>query len=140
MSIYYKFINWRNRLGKEKMTCPRRMRDPGPWEYKENLDYWEKSGINKTCSFCGCMDPDEFIELCKKVIETKGEQGYGVNLSDKRYKIYAHQPNVSNAKEGAIKFYTQHMPLVNESEFIKVVNEALKISREVFNKKIREKV
>lgn len=24
----------------EKQTCPRRMNEMGPWEYKENLDHW----------------------------------------------------------------------------------------------------
>jgi len=116
------------------------MHDPDHREHKKELDYWYTRGINKTCSFCGSMHPDEFFDLCKKVIENKGLNGYEVSMSDKKYKIYVRQPGVSNAGDGVIKFYVQHIrPKDKTKEFENIVNEAIRISSDVFNKKMEER-
>lgn len=97
----------RRALAREKQTCPRRMGEWGPWKKERNLDYWRKVGPDRTCSFCGSMHPQDFMAFLQRVID----EGDDVRLerSDKRYKIYLHRPGISNAFDGAIKFYTQHL-------------------------------
>ena len=68
-------------------TCPRRMLDMGPWERAENLDSWAVRGgdsIGPSCSFCGSLHPDRFMELVR--------QGWVVGPTDKSYKAYLSQP------------------------------------------------
>lgn len=99
----------------EKQTCPRRINELGPWEKKENVDYWRMIGSDKVCSFCGSLHPDRVIELIKK----NGIQI--VERSTKSYKWYIHQENVPNAMYGGIKYYRFH----DTDEFIKQYNEII---------------
>lgn len=72
-------------------TCPRRMSGLGPWERAEDLDEWRSGGgiigqerIGLSCSFCGSLHPDRFMELV-------GE-GWVVGPTDKSYKAYLSKP------------------------------------------------
>lgn len=60
----------------------------------------------RTCSFCGSMHFDDFLDIARKTIT---DPGYSVSRA-KGYKFYAQKPGVRNASEGAIKFYTWHLP------------------------------
>lgn len=86
------------------ITCPSRMSQMGPWEHKENLDRWERVGADRACSFCGSMHPDDLNVALD-------DENTGIGISDKRYKVYIQRPTVSNAKEGAIEYYTWHRPV-----------------------------
>lgn len=86
-------------------TCPRRMRELGPWEYKEGLDTWRTVGADRTCSFCGSLHPADFEAVLRRVIE---DEQCTISQSDKSYKVYIYRPEIHNALEGAIKYYKQH--------------------------------
>lgn len=91
------------------MTCPSRMQQQGPWEYREGLDNWDYSpNGDRICSFCGSLHPKDFMDLVKK--SAACEEGVEIEPSDKGYKIYVGRPSVKNASEGGIKFYTWHLP------------------------------
>lgn len=89
----------------DKQTCPRRMREMGPWEYKEGLDTWELRGHDRVCSFCGSLHPAEFEAFLTRIV---ADEQCSVSLSNKGYKIYINRPETRNASEGAIKYYKQH--------------------------------
>lgn len=89
----------------DMQTCPRRMGEMGPWEYKENLDKWERRGNDRTCSFCGSLHPADFEAVLERVI---ADDKCSISLSDKSYKVYINRPEIHNASEGAIKYYKQH--------------------------------
>lgn len=84
-------------------SCPRRMRELGPWEYKDDLDHWR---TDQTCSFCGSLHPDEFM---KEV-----EAGTQLSPTDKRYKVY-----VAGMRW---KFYFQHLSDEQMTRFIELLN------------------
>jgi hypothetical protein len=93
----------------ERQTCPRRMREWGPWERKDGLDRWSLHyNGDRTCSFCGSWDPAQFIAFCD-VIATAGTTAPGsVDYIRQKGKLYVHRPGIRNAGEGAIKFYCAH--------------------------------
>lgn len=62
---------------------------------------------NRTCSYCGSIHFEDLMNICRK---TTTDSRYGVERTDKQYKFYVTQPGVRNASEGAIKFYTSHLP------------------------------
>jgi hypothetical protein len=107
----------------EKHTCPRRreigLDDPdSPFVGAgRDLDTWNVYGRDRCCSYCGSWHPDEFLAHARA--------GGEVELSDKGYKIYVQRPGIKNAGEGAIKFYTQHIPRPRVPEFEAAINEAL---------------
>lgn len=126
----------------ERQTCGRRgethfgntdIKDPDYWEISPNGD--------KTCSFCGSAHWDIMNKIVDKTIS--GEDGYDVEPSTKSYKIYIRQPEVRNASEGAIKFYTHHVPSVEKGEISqelmddanKRYGQAVKISNDRFQKR-----
>lgn len=113
----------------EAQTCPRRMREPGPWERKEGLDEWQidrweprddwpemywPEGHPKpaTCSFCGGIKPSAAILLV--------ESGWEVVATDKLYKRYLEPPGyhadlrrglgdrVTRSPTPPVKLYVQH--------------------------------
>ena len=80
-------------------------------------DHWLKFKAahgNRVCSYCGSLHPDDMFALVKASAESPINAPHGsvveIEPSDKSYKIYVHQPGVRNAHEGAIKFYTHHLP------------------------------
>ncbi len=98
----------------EKLTCPRRMMEYGPWERKENLDSWQNrqalaNGIvDLHCSFCGSLHPSVFLSLV--------EAGAEVTPTDKSYKAYI------NYEGKETKFYFQHLSQDQILKFIDLLN------------------
>lgn len=135
--------------GPGTQTCPRRMGEMGPWEYKENLDHWETSRWNpyyqstwpeqferpRTCSFCGGIHPDDAIKLI--------EAGWEVGTTGKSYKRYLEPPgtreryqilleqikgDIEKAKSPEmvspvppVKLYTMHMSRQQIDRFNEIV-------------------
>lgn len=81
-----------------------------------NADRWErfKRIDNRVCSYCGSLHPHDLFRLVRECADAAPDAPYGsvveIEPSDKSYKIYVKQPGVRNAHEGAIKFYTHHLP------------------------------
>ena len=78
-----------------KQTCPRRMTDFGPWERAEGLDEWRddrglvgQNQVGLSCSFCGSLHPDRFMELAR--------EGWTVVPTDKNYKAYLGRPRTAD--------------------------------------------
>jgi hypothetical protein len=84
---------------------------------------------NRTCSYCGSIHPDDLMEICRKALT---DEAYAVEPSTKRYKVYLRQPGVSNAGEGAIKFYMHHAPANPSNEDQDLFARAVRKSNERF--------
>lgn len=121
-------------------TCPRRMNEMGPWEREENLDDWTTGrglagvqGDNLSCSFCGSLHPDTFMEWV--------EAGGQIDPTDKSYKAYIHCP-LPNPRYGETthsvlpsgtklttvygaeaKFYFQHLSTEQKRRFVDLYND-----------------
>lgn len=113
----------------EPMTCPRRMQNIGPWDYKENLDYWDqfkREHKHRVCSFCGSLHFEDFHKLVIQAAEAPADGAFrstvNIEVSDKKYKVYVTVPEIRNAHEGGIKFYMDHLPR-NEDGSIAVTDE-----------------
>lgn len=107
----------------EPMTCGRRgdsfMIEPaipfvGAGQGKDRWLKFKAAHGNRVCSYRGSLHPDDMFALVKASSEAPVDARHNsvveIEPSDKRYKIYVHQPGVRNAHEGAIKFYTHHLP------------------------------
>lgn len=113
----------------ERQTCPRRIGEIGPWEYKPGLDRWLTVGEDRVCSFCGSMHPADFEQFLQRVIE---DPECRLTPSTKTYKIYIDRPRVRNAGDGAIKYYQQHN-YTDPDDIARIeplFREALKVSHE----------
>jgi hypothetical protein len=73
------------------------MAEYGPWEHAEGLDSWTtghgvvgQDAIGLSCSFCGSLNPDRFMELVR--------EGWIVGPTDKSYKAYLDQPATDEEK------------------------------------------
>lgn len=104
----------------EPQTCPRRMAEYGPWERTESIDRWEDRGglvgqeaIGLSCSFCGSLHPDRFLELIRK--------GWIVGPTDKAYKAYLEPPQADQGGNRA-KFYFPHLSPEQQDQFIELHN------------------
>ncbi len=118
---------------KEKHTCGRRM------DSQQNKDEWRKVGNDICCNYCGSASWETFMTAVDNVIARK--EGWGIEyVASKGYKFYITNPTVPNAGFGAIKFYTHHLPTLSEDEMKAVdkkINEAMKISNENFQAKLK---
>lgn len=94
-------------------------------------DRWLKMPLGeRECSHCGAMHPDDFFALCKRAVDVGDVE---IEPTDKGHKYYIHRPEVRNAGEGAIKFYTWHLEQKQfdaDNKDNKVFRAALKITRE----------
>lgn len=114
----------------EKHTCPRRREGgAGIWE---RGDWWETHyNGDRVCSYCGSMDPAQFLEVCRRIGDAGGNATESIEFC-KGYKFYVTRPGIRNASEGAIKFYSQHMPRPDAEPAITdrlvLINRALRIS------------
>jgi len=122
-------------------TCGRRMTEMGPWEYREGLDWWEpQPNGERDCSFCGSMHPEDFDRFLDKVIADP-DIHVRVGVTDKRYKFYVQRPEIKNAMEGPIKFYTHHAPAewlpVGSPAQVKL-QQACRVSAEKFEQVMAE--
>lgn len=104
-----------------KQTCGRRMKEFGPWERAENLDYWQDRDGFPCCSFCGSLKPEELFAcieggLCE------------IGPTDKSYKIYI---KVFSALTGEalpvrhLKLYFQHFTEEHKNKFIQLYNSGM---------------
>lgn len=84
------------------MKCPRRAENPGPWKFLPEEDSWDR---DNTCSYCGSINPDEFMRLA--------EAGTELGPTDKSYKVY--MPTG--------KFYFQHLSEEQCRKFVDLLNE-----------------
>lgn len=107
----------------EPMTCGRRYDQypggipvHGLLASEDGQDRWQKHKSNgdRVCSFCGSLHPEDFFRLVHESAtapeDAERNEVVEIEPSDKRYKVYIHQPGVRNAMEGGIKFYTPHLP------------------------------
>lgn len=67
---------------------------------------------DRTCSYCGSIDPDLFFEQIAK--------GAKITPTDKNYKVYVDL--IDHRVGGAGKFYFQHLSAEQQSQFIDAVN------------------
>jgi len=125
----------------EKISCPKRFNQPGPWELEEGLDAWRRTGPDRTCTFCGCMHPDEFVAFLG--IAANPNAPLQFVSCGKPGKFYIRRPDIPNASYGAIKFYDVHLqgtsyllPHDEERkvtpfvlEFAELLNQALEVGR-----------
>lgn len=76
-----------------QQTCPRRVSDFGPWSREEGQDQWTTghSAVGLSCSFCGSLHPDRFMELVR--------DGWVVGPTDKSYKAYLGRPVTDEERE-----------------------------------------
>jgi len=99
----------------EEFMCPRRVENMG-LSITKGPDHWQKFKSNgqRVCSYCGSLHPEDMFALVKQSAESPADGDYRktviIEPSDKKYKVYVHQPDVRNASEGGIKFYMQHLP------------------------------
>lgn len=84
---------------------------------------------NRTCSYCGSIHADDLMAICRKTLT---DARYGVEGTDKSYKVYVRQPGVRNASEGAIKFYMAHAPGAPTKEDQELFASATRVTTERF--------
>ncbi len=130
----------------EEFMCPLRHQDlvahfrfPGPdqWRQEPNGDY--------TCSYCGGMHPEQFLNFCKEVVEST-DLKVRIEYIGYKGKFYVERPTVRNAGEGAIKARILHIwqwcaqQGMKEEErdiIIAQINEAIKVSEKKFNESFK---
>lgn len=109
----------------EQQTCPRRMAEYGPWGREPDLDTWIADRVGPSCSFCGSLHQDRFMELIR--------EGWIVGPTDKNYKAYLSRPFTDEEKAGrpsdaiaegeqVAKFYYLHLSDAQRDEFIELYN------------------
>lgn len=90
---------------------------------------------NRTCSYCGSLHFEDLMKIARKTLI---DERYGVEGSDKAYKVYVKQPNVRNASQGGIKFYMHHAPENPTPDNQEIFLKAKRITSERFNKQMAE--
>jgi hypothetical protein len=102
-------------------SCPRRMREMGPWDRSEGQDEWREEPRRSGeavpyCSFCGSLHPGRFLKLVA--------EGWSVGPTDKNYKAYLHPPRSEpdGAAQIQAKFYYQHLSGAQQQQFIDLYN------------------
>lgn len=97
----------------EKITCPRRMNDYGPWQRKQGLDQFLPGhglvGQNLGCSFCGSMEPQVVLDWML--------DGAILSPTDKNYKMYVAKKGERNGK-----FYFYHFDVHQQTKFVELYN------------------
>lgn len=97
----------------QKITCPRRMTEFGPWLRRDGLDRFDSRhglpGDALNCSFCGSLDPETLL--------TWMSNGARITPTDKTYKLYI---SINNARDQ--KFYFQHLNQEQRTQFIAMYN------------------
>lgn len=98
-------------------TCPRRTGPEsdafGGWDRETSLDKWHvthnsRATAQRTCSFCGSLHPDDFMEQVRSGVE--------IGPTDKSYKAYV-------GGSGGAKFYYQHLSVDQRQEFVRLLND-----------------
>lgn len=105
--------------GHESFMCPRRSEWDGPEDLYVSLpkhDFWIGSRRTEraTCSWCGSLHPDVFMELART-----GRADIGP--TDKPYKAYVEGDHDSGWDRRA-KFYFRHLSDAQREEFVALYN------------------
>lgn len=89
-------------------NCGSRIQQQGPPGDGKFYDgYRTQPNGDKTCTYCGSLSEEDFFDIIEHYVA--GDPGYKFEpASNKRHKWYANRPNVTNASEGGIKFYSWH--------------------------------
>lgn len=118
-----------------RQRCGRRAESWAGATDEAEPDTWDRGPDgNRTCSYCGSLHLDDFLELVRRCAE--GDEAVRIEPSDKRYKIYVNQKGVRNAGEGAIKFYTQHLTTELTQDQQNLYSTAVRISRDRFEREL----
>lgn len=116
---------------KDDFVCPHRDTAFDKVSNYPTKDRWvpHKNGIDRTCSYCGGIHPDDFVPILKASCDPVDETY--ISPSDKPWKIYLSRPGIKNADDGAIKTYGGHgLPTgFTYEEFLALLKEAQKASR-----------
>lgn len=131
--IWQRFQKFLSQRKHGEFLCRRRKESFRQWP---GTDYWRKQGNDLCCSYCGSWHPEQFLAFCREVVSSP-DINVRIEMSDKRYKIYATRPGIRNADYGAIKFYMHHAPLtedgrLNDDDFVDTVNAAIDASHKKF--------
>lgn len=113
--------------------CPDRVNAPPAFAQAIPHDTWDvKPNGDRCCSWCGSLHFEDFKRILARAADMNDETL--LDRSTKSYKLYVRSPNVSNASEGGIKFYTWHIP-EGEEIFIRdaVVASDIKLGRRLRN-------
>ena len=111
----------------EKQECPRRAEGP---MITEPPDYWRRTkkeswpkGIKKprTCSFCGCIHPEDAITLVR-------DSNFTVESTTKNYKWYLNPPHGQVAP--SFKLYRQHTTQEQRETLSNIILEKRRTVRE----------
>jgi hypothetical protein len=78
-----------------------------------NSDHWRMRDGHRTCSWCGSLHPDDFMECA--------EVGKKLTPTDKNYKVYV---------DNTTKFYFQHLSEAQKTRFVELMNGSLLIFAE----------
>ncbi len=118
----------RHRCGRRSAFTDREF--PGRYQGDPTPDTWDMGPDgNRTCSCCGSVHPDDLMEICRKTLV---DERYGIEGTDKAYKVYVRQPGVRNAGDGAIKFYMCHAPEKPTQEEQDLFSKAQRLTLERF--------
>ncbi|MDF1720500.1 MAG: hypothetical protein P1U65_07495 [Minwuia sp.] len=91
-----------------------------------NPDIWHVlPNGDRSCSYCGSLHPDDFGRLLDRGLDP--DDPVEIGPTAKGYKVYVSQPDVRNASEGGIIFYSWHDP---ERLFVDRVVAAAKVQRD----------
>ncbi len=119
------------------VTCPRRVREPGPWEHEEGLDNWEKRGPDRCCSFCGGIHPQDFLALMRQAADP--ESDVRIEQATGKSKWYITRKEVPTGAEGGMKTYGVHLVNTEWTDEIQaVLPKATILSKEKFEKYFEE--
>jgi hypothetical protein len=90
---------------KETFTCREN-------HFKDGDDYYRENG---TCSYCGSLNPDQFMDLVEK-------QQIKIGPTDKNYKAYV-DPVGDGLPLPSVKFHYYHLSDDQKRRFIELYNE-----------------
>ncbi len=122
----FRLRQWFNVTGRHR--CGRRLDPVFDADHREFPDTWDLGPDgNRTCSYCGSIHPDDLMVICAKTLT---DRRYGVEGTDKSYKLYVRQPGVRNAGQGAIKFYQCHVPDHPRQAEQNLLDAAMRATRE----------
>ena len=93
----------------ELLTCPARQASQDvAIRSKTGMDFWMSRGPDRAiCSYCESLSPDEFLDWCHRCKEPDSKVIVDP-ATDIPGKYHLARRGVTNARQGAIKFYAYH--------------------------------
>lgn len=74
----------------------------GRWKERDRATRWEWEWEPRVCSFCGGVHPEDVLKLVR--------EGWEVDPSTKRYKIYLGPPGTRTSQQALLKSLRAHRP------------------------------